>query len=95
MSESETILTGWIIVRLYITLLCLIVLLAIAFIFGSQNEQSLTLNYLIARAEMTVAQAVSLFTVIGILIGLLLSLMWKLLRMVKPKRLKNDVKAQS
>ncbi|NQZ79790.1 MAG: DUF1049 domain-containing protein [Colwellia sp.] len=72
--------------RRYITLILLLVLLTIAFIFGSQNEQTLTLNYLIARAEMSVAQAVSLFTVIGIAIGLLLALLGKLLRAVKSDR---------
>jgi len=72
--------------RRYITLILLLILLTIAFIFGSQNEQTLTLNYLIARAEMSVAQAVSLFTVIGIAIGLLLALLGKLLRAVKPNR---------
>jgi putative membrane protein len=51
--------------RLYITLFFIIVLLAIAFIFGSQNEQLLMLNYLVARTEMTVAAATSLFTGIG------------------------------
>ena len=72
--------------RRYITLILLLVLLTIAFIFGSQIEQTLTLNYLIARAEMSVAQAVSLFTVIGIAIGLLLALLGKLLRAVKSDR---------
>ena len=72
--------------RLYITLIFLFLILGVAFIFGSQNEQTLTLNYLIARAEMSVAQAVSLFTVIGIAIGLLLALLGKLLRAVKPNR---------
>lgn len=61
-------------------------LLVVAFIFGSQNVQPITLNYMIAKSEMTVAHAVSLFTVIGIFIGLLLSLLWKLLRVVKPKK---------
>jgi len=72
--------------RRYITLILLLILLTIAFIFGSQNEQTLTLNYLIAKAEMSVAQAVSLFTVIGIAIGLLLALLGKLLRAVKSGR---------
>ncbi|MFT5755612.1 MAG: putative membrane protein [Alteromonadaceae bacterium] len=72
--------------RRYITFILLIILLTVAFIFGSQNDQSLTLNYLIARTEMSVAQAVSLFTVIGIAIGLLLALLGKLLRAVKSDR---------
>ncbi|MEW6982737.1 lipopolysaccharide assembly protein LapA domain-containing protein [Colwelliaceae bacterium 6471] len=74
------------ILRVYFTLFLIIVLLAIAFIFGSQNEQTITLNYLIARAEMSVAAAVSLFTMIGFFLGLLFSLFWKLLRTVRSKK---------
>jgi len=81
--------------RRYITFILLIILLTIAFIFGSQNDQSLTLNYLIARAEMSVAQAVSLFTVIGIAIGLLLALFGKLLRAVKTDRTRISKKVSS
>ncbi|XQW86625.1 lipopolysaccharide assembly protein LapA domain-containing protein [Thalassotalea piscium] len=72
--------------RLYLTLIVIILLLVVAFIFGSQNEQTLTLNYLIARTEITVAAAVSLFTVIGFLLGLLFAFMWSLIRRVKPKK---------
>jgi len=68
------------IVRLYITLFFILVLLAIAFIFGSQNEQLFTLNFLIARAEMTVAGAVSLFTGLGFLLGLLVTILWRIVR---------------
>jgi putative membrane protein len=60
-------------------------LLAIAFVFGSQNEQTITLNYLIARTELSVAAAVSLFTTVGFLLGLIFSLLWKFIRMIKPK----------
>jgi len=81
--------------RRYITFILLIILLTVAFIFGSQNDQSLTLNYLIARAEMSVAQAVSLFTVIGIAIGLLLALLGKLLRAVKTDRTRISKKVSS
>lgn len=77
--------------RVYLTLFILILLLMVAFIFGSQNHQILALNYLIARAEITVATAVSLFTFIGFLLGLLTALLWKLVRAVKPKNnIKND-----
>jgi putative membrane protein len=72
-------------VRIYITALVFLILLAIAFIFGSQNEQTLTLNYLIARTELSVAAAVSLFTTLGFLLGLIFSLLWKFIRMIKPK----------
>jgi putative membrane protein len=72
-------------VRIIITVFVFLILLAIAFIFGSQNEQTLTLNYLIARAELSVAAAVSLFTTLGFLLGLIFSLLLKFLRMIKPK----------
>ena len=41
---------------------------------------------MIAKTEMSVAQAVSLFTVIGIVIGFLLSLLGRLIKAVKPKK---------
>ena len=71
--------------RIIITAFVFIILLAIAFIFGSQNEQTITLNYLIARTELSVAAAVSLFTTVGFLLGLIFSLLLKFLRMIKPK----------
>ena len=71
--------------RIYITAFIFLMLLAIAFVFGSQNEQTITLNYLIARTELSVAAAVSLFTTVGFLLGLIFSLLLKFLRMIKPK----------
>lgn len=69
--------------RLYITIFFILILLATAFIFGSQNDQSFTLNYLIARTEMTVAAAVSLFTGLGFLLGLLVTILWRIVRKSK------------
>ena len=69
--------------RLYITLFLIFCLVVIAFVFGSQNEQLLTLNYLIARTQMTVAAAVSLFTGLGFILGLLVTLLWRLIRKSK------------
>ncbi len=71
--------------RIIVTAFVFFILLAIAFIFGSQNEQTLTLNYLIARTELSVAAAVSLFTSLGFLLGLIFSLLLKFLSMIKPK----------
>lgn len=76
-------------VRLYITLFFILVLLAVAFIFGSQNEQLLVLNYLIARTEMTVAAAMSLFTGLGFLLGLLVTILWRIIRKSKKALAKN------
>ena len=67
-------------------LMIVLTILAIAFIFGSQNPQTLTLNYMIARTDLSVAQAVSLFTVLGIIIGILVTLMWRISRVIKSKK---------
>ncbi|MBA6289095.1 lipopolysaccharide assembly protein LapA domain-containing protein [Colwellia sp. MB3u-4] len=72
--------------RLYITVILFLILLAIAFVFGSQNDQVLTLNYLIAKTNLSVAAAVSLFTSIGFVLGLLFALFWKLLGMIKSSK---------
>ena len=75
--------------RLYITLFFILVLLALAFIFGSQIHQLLTLNYLIARTELTVAASVSLFTGLGFLLGLLVTIAWRIVRKSKKALAKN------
>jgi len=67
-------------VRLYITLFLLLFFILIAFIFGSQNHQIITLNYLIARSEITVAEAVSIFSALGFVIGILVTIVWRLVR---------------
>lgn len=74
------------IMRTYITFIVFLVLLAIAFIFGSQNNQILTLNYLIAKTEISVAAAVSLFTTLGFILGILFMMFWKFLRVVTPSK---------
>lgn len=71
--------------RVYITAFVLFILLAIAFLFGSQNEQTITLNYFIARIELSVAATVSLFTTLGFVLGLLFALLLKFVRVIKPK----------
>jgi putative membrane protein len=78
-------------VRLYLTLFFILVLLAVAFIFGSQNDQLLTLNYLVARTEITVAAAVSLFTGLGFLLGLLVTILWRIVRKSKKALTKNKL----
>lgn len=72
--------------RLYLTLILFLVFLAIAFVFGSQNDQMLTLNYLVARIDMSVATAVSLFTLVGFILGILFCLLWKFINVVTPKK---------
>jgi putative membrane protein len=70
-------------VRIYFTFFLVLILIAIAFIFGSQNEQIISLNYLVAKVDLSVAAAVSLFTTIGFLLGLLATLLWRLIRKSK------------
>lgn len=77
--------------RLYLTLFFILVLLAVAFIFGSQNDQLLTLNYLVARTEITVAAAVSLFTGLGFLLGILVTILWRVVRKSKIILTKNKL----
>lgn len=75
--------------RIYLTLFFVLFLLTIAFIFGSQNEQLISLNYLVARAELSIAAAVSLFTAIGFVLGLLVTILWRLVRKGKKALSKN------
>lgn len=75
--------------RIYFTFILVLILLAIAFVFGSQNEQMITLSYLVAKVELSIAAAVSLFTAIGFVIGLLVTLLWRLIRKGKKSRAKN------
>jgi lipopolysaccharide assembly protein A len=76
-------------VRVYIALFFILLLFAAAFVFGSQNNQLITLNYLIARAEITVAAAVSIFTGLGFFLGVLVTLLWLLIRRGKKALTKN------
>ena len=69
--------------RIYFTFFLVLILIAIAFVFGSQNEQIISLNYLVARVDLSVAAAVSVFTTIGFLLGLLATLLWRLIRKSK------------
>jgi putative membrane protein len=75
-------------VRLYLTVILFLIFLAIAFVFGSQNDQTFTLNYFIARIDISVAAAVSLFTIVGFILGLLFCFLWKLINVVSPKKSK-------
>lgn len=72
--------------RLYLTIIFFLIFLVIAFVFGSQNDQMLTLNYVVARIDMSVATAVSLFTFVGFILGLLFCLLWKLINVVTPSK---------
>jgi putative membrane protein len=69
--------------KLYLSVLVLFVFLAIAFVFGSQNDQLIELNYIIARSELRVAQAVSIFTFIGFVIGVFTMFIFMMTRKLK------------
>lgn len=69
--------------RIYFTIFLVLCLLTIAFIFGSQNEQVISLNYLVAKVDLSIAAAVSVFTAIGFALGLLATLLWRLIRKSK------------
>ncbi|WP_169303061.1 lipopolysaccharide assembly protein LapA domain-containing protein [Thalassotalea mangrovi] len=71
--------------KLFISIVFLFILLAVAFVFGSQNEQLIELNYIIAKSEISVSQAVSLFTFIGFLIGFVISTLFSMARRLKRK----------
>lgn len=72
--------------KLFISVVFLFILLAVAFVFGSQNEQLIELNYIVAKAEISVSQAVSLFTFIGFLIGVLISTLFSFKRRLQRKK---------
>jgi lipopolysaccharide assembly protein A len=81
--------------RFYLMLFFLVILIAVAFVFGTQNNQIISLNYFIARVELSVAQAVSLFTLIGIFIGVFITISWRVKRaMIKRKKTKVKNKVQ-
>jgi putative membrane protein len=54
-----------------------------AFVFGSQNEQIISLNYIVARIDLSVAAAVSIFTSIGFIIGVLSTVLWRIVNKSK------------
>ncbi|WP_428977359.1 lipopolysaccharide assembly protein LapA domain-containing protein [Thalassotalea euphylliae] len=61
-------------------------MLLVAFAFGSQNDQLITLNYFIAKATMPVAMAVSIFAGLGFLFGLVFMFLINLLKPLKRKQ---------
>ncbi len=72
--------------KIYLSLFVMIVLLVTAFVFGSQNTDTIMLNYLIAQSEMTIARAVSIFTLLGFFFGIIFCLLWRLVSSVRSHR---------
>ena len=77
------------------TFLVLIIALFIAIIFGSRNQELVTINYLIAQSELRESTLMAIILSLGIVIGMLtmfgswLKLSWQV------KSLKNQVKRLS
>lgn len=77
------------------TFLVLIIVLVIAIIIGSRNQELVTINYLIAQSELRVSTLMAIILSFGIVIGMLtmfgswLKLSWQV------KSLKNQVKRLS
>ncbi|MEG3768206.1 LapA family protein [Alteromonas sp. 14N.309.X.WAT.G.H12] len=64
-----------------ITLLLIVVLLAFAFAIGSQNDAFVSVNYLIAQAQLRVSTLIAITLALGIVIGILIMLLsWLSLR---------------
>ena len=77
------------------TFLVLIIVLVIAIIIGSRNQELVTINYLIAQSELRESTLMAIILYLGIVIGMLtmfgswLKLSWQV------KSLKNQVKRLS
>ncbi|WP_218354944.1 LapA family protein [Alteromonas lipotrueiana] len=64
------------------SLLIIVVLLVLAFAIGSQNESVISVNYLIAQAQMRVSTLIAIALMIGVTIGFLIMLTsWLSLRL--------------
>ncbi|WP_371378947.1 lipopolysaccharide assembly protein LapA domain-containing protein [Thalassotalea aquiviva] len=72
--------------KLIISLLLFFALLLVALIFGSQNKQIIELNYIIAATNMSVAMAVSIFTLTGFFMGALFVTIVALTRKLRRKK---------
>ena len=51
--------------------LCIIVLLVLAVAVGSQNDAVISVNYLIAKTEMTIASLIAIAVGVGVVVGVL------------------------
>ncbi|MCP3429851.1 lipopolysaccharide assembly protein LapA domain-containing protein, partial [Opacimonas viscosa] len=51
--------------------LCIIVLLVLAVAVGSQNDAVISVNYLIAKTEMTIASLIAIAVGLGVVVGVL------------------------
>nr|WP_026294439.1 lipopolysaccharide assembly protein LapA domain-containing protein [Salinimonas chungwhensis] len=57
-----------------ISLLIIVFLLVMAFAIGSQNEAIISVNYLIAKAQIRISTLIAISLAIGVIIGFLIML---------------------
>ncbi|RDV27585.1 LapA family protein [Alteromonas aestuariivivens] len=57
-----------------ISLLVIVLLLAVAFAIGSQNDAVITVNYLLAQTQIRISTLIAITLSIGVVIGLLIML---------------------
>lgn len=64
-----------------LTILAILILLTFAFVIGTQNEAYITVNYLIAQANIRVSTLIAIALSLGVLVGILImSASWLRLR---------------
>lgn len=78
-----------------IVFVVIILLLMISIVIGSQNTQMITVNYVIAKAELRVSTFMVITIAIGFLIGLLMMLLRFLGLKVQNKLLQRRLKKLS
>ena len=57
-----------------LSFLIVLALLTLAFVVGSQNETQITVNYLIAQANITISTLIAITLSVGVVIGILIML---------------------
>lgn len=64
-----------------LTILVILVLLTFAFVIGTQNDALISVNYLIAQAEIRISTLIAISLTLGVIVGvLIMSASWLRLR---------------
>lgn len=64
-----------------IALLAIVILLALAFAVGAQNESVISVNYLLAQTQIRISTLIAISVLIGVVVGFLMMLVsWLSLR---------------
>ncbi len=83
--------------KLFITVVIMLLLVIIGLSFGAQNDFDVTVNYLIAKGHFSFPSVIALTLVLGVLIGLLATLFGysrMRLRLLRLERQNKKLKAQ-